>query len=567
MNKKQLKQLRASGRGTHNQLRRFTGLANGSALEVRTFRGVDYDVVPILSIRDNIVVRGLGSTTGEFVPADVLVNGYYKAANSPVVLNHPVNEANQPISANSIEVLESSQLGYSFEPEHDGGIVLNCFLNDELVSAVDSARGDTEASDILSDLRAGKDREVSIGVMVHIVELEGEYEGEPYGAVWLSIEDFDHLAILDSDSRGACSNADGCGPLFDTLREAVGTGATNATMRAAGNVTTTTQVTREQWKAYCATRERVRQRNLLLNGELNDQEIRQKLYGALSAAGYWDSYIKGVYTKQKRFTYEVWISDDSEDGQELGIESSGYVEYLRGYKLKDGIISLKNDKQLVTGYTPVVKDLSIGNVNSQGVRTMTDEEKQEQLTEAVDKLIACSKCPFEESDREFIESKGLEWVEATFTRLSGSSDGDDNNASVEPAATSTPVVPLSDYQALANEVAEMRPHFERMKADEKAERKLLTDAILKAKPEVYNRLMLDGFDIEAVRATHQGLGLARLSTPTYPTYHADYSASAGGASTTPKTKPVTIPRSMDALRNKSKRTLRTPSVDRTGTDG
>ncbi len=459
---------------SNSRLRRLTCLADGSKLTTAEFRGVTYDVIPIMAMRENIVIRPMGSTTGEFVPSDILAASLHKISNSPVVLNHPADSNGDSISANTVDTLEAAQIGYNFEPEYNEGWLIKVYLSDDLAATVDTARGDTEASNALSDLRAGKSREVSVGVYAYIENIDGTApNGDSYGAVWLGIDHFDHLAILDSSSIGACSNSDGCGLVASSAGAGpnmLGMGDSeveelkyalesvrapgHAVMRA-GNRREVSMIANGKLNKW-ARRAQISLRNALLNGELSDGELREKLFGALAADGENVDWIprNGVYPKQQVVIYETW-----EDGN--------WQTWQRKFKLTDNIAELKGDRVEVLGFAPVIKDaagietsvdieLEAENKTTGGV-AMAELEVSKEVRAAVDLIVNCDRCPFGADDIEHLSTKSEGWLKDLLGGFAGGTVPDSTPAPVPAPADGEVVISVEELNSLRSDLADMKP--------------------------------------------------------------------------------------------------------------
>jgi hypothetical protein len=68
----------------------------------------------------------------------------------------------------------------------------------------------THAVEIYDRAEAGKPIEISVGAVVLMEEVEGEYNGQKYNGKWMEVFP-DHLALLPAGDIGACSIAMGCG--------------------------------------------------------------------------------------------------------------------------------------------------------------------------------------------------------------------------------------------------------------------------------------------------------------------------------------------------------------------
>jgi len=173
--------------------------AQGYEAEERTLNGRDYLVVPVVMIKEGVHVGSAGAVLhlaeelGEVVEA---WNGI------PIVLNHPKDDGDSFISANSPEVLEEYEIGRVFNAQLEGSrLKAEAWLDIERLEVV--------SPDLLDSVKNGEMIEVSVGVFSDNEEVEGEWNGEKYNYIAKNYRP-DHLALLPG-LVGACSIDDGCG--------------------------------------------------------------------------------------------------------------------------------------------------------------------------------------------------------------------------------------------------------------------------------------------------------------------------------------------------------------------
>lgn len=474
-------------------------------LRTGTLRDEEYRIIDIVALRKDIVIRPMGSTVPEFVPAEIHAGALHTFANRPVVMNHPIDSAGNGVSANTPEILEASQFGHVFNPYYDDelGLILPAWLNDNLASSV----GD-EATSVITDLSSGVSREISVGVYAYIETLEGVApDGTPFGAIWLDY-DGDHLAILSAGDIGACSNSAGCGPIFE-----------GATTMVDGNDNSNNDLKLSKWKhATLVTQASIRKlvspviHDAILNNEFSDRELRDKLWGALAndegPSFDWYGWVREIYAKQGVVIYEA-LDGTGEDAK--------MATYQRGFKLSDGAVDLKNDRKEVIGFTPVLKDATATADNtpaSQSTRKDNDMPKiAKGISALVGAIIDCAKCPFEEGDRAYLESKNADALGSIIKAFGG---GGDSSPADTPAAapantpaaapvpatatvpavapTAVPVtanatdanpagaseyvqVPREQWNAVQTSLAEMKPAADAWHNSQRRERERLVTAI------------------------------------------------------------------------------------------
>jgi hypothetical protein len=122
--------------------------------------------------------------------------------NTPIVVNHPQNEAGAYISANSPEVSANQIVGRVHNVRMDGDKLRgDAYLAPDLL--------EIESPQALDRINNSNPMEVSIGVGSEDIQTEGEWNGEHYiGITKNHIPD--HLALLPN-TTGACSYDKGCG--------------------------------------------------------------------------------------------------------------------------------------------------------------------------------------------------------------------------------------------------------------------------------------------------------------------------------------------------------------------
>lgn len=547
-----LKHLRSSGHPTAT--RRYTPLSvtvNAAELRTGELRGEKYLIVDIVSLRPDIVIRPMGSTSPEFVPGDIHNGALHTFANRPVVLDHPVDDNGESVSANSPKVLEGYQFGHVFEPYYDDrlGLVLPSWLSSTLASDV----GD-EAESVLEDFRNAISREVSVGVYAYIEDQSGTApDGTKFGAIWLDY-DGDHLAILSRGDIGACSNIDGCGPILSN----------SLSRKESANM---------DWKALYL-RSHVKLRRAMYNGEFADTELREKLDLALESSGLFGWSISN-YVKNKQFTYRAY---DDETGQ--------WRLYQRGYKLDSstGAVTLKDDIKEIIGTEPVFSNASDSGIstdsivdgidnddNSDGTDNDDNSRKEvdmasEEVRRIVGLIVACGRCPFGESDQEFLESKDEEFLEGIL-EVYGRDSSEDSEPSFTAssttasttASTATPddliQVPRDEWNALTQEVAEARPYVASAKARDEAERsRLLADIDAREPKPSIAKDVYSKWETGRLRAYHRDLGLARLRRIDSDDPRPDYSLNGTELPSTGGVKVESIPSGLAGLRSKNQTT-------------
>ena len=163
-----------------------------------TVGGIDYLVAPVIALVEGILNE-------ELVLAEEV--GLYPDAwaGIPVVVpDHPTDDDDDPVTANTPEALAEIQIGQFFNPEMDGDK-----LRGELWIDVAKAKAVARGAEAVKLLEAGESIEVSTAYFRDLEELGGERDGVEFVGISRNIRP-DHIAVL-LDSIGACSWQDGCG--------------------------------------------------------------------------------------------------------------------------------------------------------------------------------------------------------------------------------------------------------------------------------------------------------------------------------------------------------------------
>jgi hypothetical protein len=171
--------------------------------EVReeTYKNKTYLVVPV-----TMMVEGVHAGSHGALLHTIEDLGKFPASwdGRPIVINHPQDTEGNFISANSPDVLKTSQVGR----------VYNTVVNGSKLQSeawLDKNKLELISPKVLNQINENIPIEVSVGVFTEDEELEteGDWNGEMYSSIARNHRP-DHLAILSS-GMGACSIEDGCG--------------------------------------------------------------------------------------------------------------------------------------------------------------------------------------------------------------------------------------------------------------------------------------------------------------------------------------------------------------------
>lgn len=171
------------------------------AVRTEMWDGREHLVVPVVALQE-AVIHAVNAAKPELVLASSLHASVGKWNGHPLVVGHPVRDGKQ-VSAHDPAVLA----------QHGFGFIRQATMNGTrlgMEAMVDPSRLTTlKQEQLLSDLRAGKPIEVSVGAFVTMNDKAGTHGGKNYDGEWMGIEP-DHLAFLPGGT-GACSIAMGCG--------------------------------------------------------------------------------------------------------------------------------------------------------------------------------------------------------------------------------------------------------------------------------------------------------------------------------------------------------------------
>lgn len=175
-------------------------VANMAQSGKRVFwNGGSYYVAPITLIVSGVLPGSKGPlfySTEQFEESRFAWNGI------PILINHPVGS-----SGRTPEVIEKAGIGTIFNAEVNGSrLVAEGWFNVEKLRSVNPA--------LLAQLESGKKIEVSTGLGISVERVAGtDNKGRKFEGIARQYAP-DHLAIL-TDTKGACSVADGCGVFND----------------------------------------------------------------------------------------------------------------------------------------------------------------------------------------------------------------------------------------------------------------------------------------------------------------------------------------------------------------
>lgn len=179
--------------------------------QIRTemWEGREYTVAPVVAL-----VEGVLEPANTGAPELALASEFGKSVGQwngrPVTMDHPQVNGNY-VSANSPSTLADWQIGTIFNATLEGNkLKVEAWLDNGRIAEMGG-----EAASTLDRINSGDLVEVSTGLQAVSELSPGVFNGEAYSGIWREITS-DHLALLNSNSQGACSVADGCGiPRFN----------------------------------------------------------------------------------------------------------------------------------------------------------------------------------------------------------------------------------------------------------------------------------------------------------------------------------------------------------------
>jgi len=162
--------------------------------------GREYLVAPI-----SMIVPGVlnGSKGPLLYPLDEITKNADAWNGIPIVVNHPTDEDDNPVSGRTPKVLEKSGIGTIFNVTANGKLTAEGWFDVEKTKQLSPST--------LNKLEKGETEELSTGLFTDniAVKNKAEFNGKPYTHIARNYRP-DHLAILPG-KRGACSVEDGCG--------------------------------------------------------------------------------------------------------------------------------------------------------------------------------------------------------------------------------------------------------------------------------------------------------------------------------------------------------------------
>lgn len=170
---------------------------------IETYLDREWTVVPVVALVEG-VIYAMNSPGPELVTADVYEHAPEAWNGRPIFIDHPLVDGH-PVSGNTPEILEAKAFGQVFNAgTKDSKLVMEAWIDNARASVVEGGQ------DLLDRVNAEDPIEISVGAFVDVDEAAGTYNGRDYVGRWVEIVP-DHLALLPTGVKGACSRDMGCG--------------------------------------------------------------------------------------------------------------------------------------------------------------------------------------------------------------------------------------------------------------------------------------------------------------------------------------------------------------------
>lgn len=336
--------------------------------------GIDYLVAPVTMMVEGVHSGNRGPLLHLAEDLSLTVPEW---EGIPLTIYHPKNANDKYVSVNFDEDVFNS---YTY------GIVRNAKMEEKALKAeawIEVNKLSDNYAELLEDLKAGKEIEVSIGVFSDEVMTPGIYnESEPYKAIAKNHVP-DHLAILP-DMEGACSIEDGCG-----IRVNQKEGGNQMSKELLINDSNEQQVLKE-----------LASKGFSVN-QTGFYNLANKAQDALSNMEKPNNYLYVEEIFESELIYQSRTYDPNGGGRSVKYFKQSFQENAAGeVELTGEAVQVKR----VVSY-PEVK-ISNNSKTESKMNKCTDCVKK-----AVDNLIANKATAWSETDREFLEGLSEEQLE------------------------------------------------------------------------------------------------------------------------------------------------------------
>jgi hypothetical protein len=476
------------------------------------FEGKKHLVVPVTMAREQVM-------NGFFYPAAELRKNVEAWNNRPIPVWHP-KRGETYISSNDPKTVEERTIGRIFNAWFDEA---NRALKAELWINIDKAN--RIAPRLIPMLRQGERVEVSTGLFSDHDGIAGEWNGQKFQASVKNIVP-DHLAVLPG-GKGACSWEDSCG------------------IRAAEDDDNGPSRPRSGVKMDRGLKSMVRHlahEMALKLDQMSHDDVRrsmQKALDGLNSPG-WMHFVHRVF--DDHVVYQAVGNNPNEPGSAMPQEKL----FSRPYKMDEqGNVTLgakvkevrreenfvpvtSNEEDIPDGSGSAPAQNEGGNEESGDAAVNSGdgsaEHKEVQMGEKetlVNRLIACDKCPFEESDREWLMKQNEEKLQKLVPAEKPPETPPEKPEAKkeEPKQNEEKPKVLTMDEFLQTAPPEIRGNLARAVATDKARKDALVAGLLKNERCRFNKEQLEAKDIEELENMVE---LGRIPV--------DFSLAAGGPS-------------------------------------
>lgn len=381
-------------------------------------------IVPMVAIREG-VFQCANCPSPEFYPATEF-GRYPESWNDRMVtIDHP-KLAGRFVSAGTTGVWERSGIGRIRNARLDGK-KLKAEAHIDLAKV--AALG-TEALELVDLIVGGESIDVSIAAFVDPVAFHGTHEGRNFTAVQTNYVP-DHVAILPSGTRGACSFEDGCGvPRVNKACACTGDGE----CQCGGKI--------EPASAELADNDR----RELLNAAL--AKVERDFFWIIAV---FDTHVVYRTENEQTFSRDFTIDEDT------------------------GAVTLSDEAiegTIVTEFMPI----------------KAEEEETMGREAAVEQLVASSATGWGEGDKAFL----MELSDDHFAKLAAGAAGSEGDQTTgEPAASATPANQVKE-PATADDVADPALDLPKQPAASAAQEEDPVALYINAAPEPVRQVLRDG---------------------------------------------------------------------------
>jgi hypothetical protein len=426
-----------------------------------TENGKHYLVVPAVMILEGVHIPMQGTRT--YYPPEAIADLAAISNGAPVVVNHPVNSEGQPVSARNSIVIHRSGVGE----------VRNAKVEDGKAKSelwIEVSKANALIPETVARMKEGQPVEVSTGIFCVVEEATGVWNGEEYTEKVVKITALDHLAILP-DAIGACSWSDGCG------------------IRAAqsGNEHKDNTMIKRIWARMQELAAAVKA------NEMSMDDIYRALWTQVEGLNNasWKHWVREVF--ETYVVYEATTTNPNESG-DLTVETKLYKRTFT--KNEDGTVTLGDDAQEVVeerNYVPVANAAP-----PEAPKTITDhtckckEKANMKKDELVNKLIACERTRWQETDREFLMTQEVQTLEKF--QAPDQPEKKEPEPVKEPVANAAPEQPKTVDQWLDAAPDPVKGSLKALVARDEAEKASLVKKILEVKTNKFTEADLKAMD-------------------------------------------------------------------------